>query len=264
MKLHSAYAALALTVVTVASCRTGQPSAAAAVQNMTIANATDVITAMHHRYADSWYRTLRFRQKVIRPPRADGTPRPDEVWLEHAEIPGKLRIDLGAEFNGRGQMYVGDSVFVFAPGQATRRTKARNPLMVLGFDVYRQPVDRSIAVLREEGFDLTRFRTDTWQGRPVYVVGADAGDLHSKQFWIDQERLVFVRLLNPVGPNSPQTAEVRFDRYVPFGGAWISPYVLFFTDGKETMREEYFDMEANIAIPPGIFDPELWNTVKPN
>ncbi len=260
MKLLTRIMVLPLAVVATVSCRTGQPSPA---PRAVVETASDVIAAMHDRYATTWYSTLRFRQKVIRPPAADGTVRPDEVWLEHAEIPGKLRIDLGSDFNGRGQMYVGDSVFVFAPDASVRRIKSRNPLMVLGFDVYRQPADRSVAVLREEGFDMTRLRTDVWQGRPVYVVGADAGDLHTKQFWIDQERLVFVRLLNPAGPGGTRTSEVRFDRYERFGGAWISPYVLFLTDGKETMREEYYDMEANVVIPEGLFDPGKWNIVKP-
>ncbi|MEO5509048.1 MAG: hypothetical protein ABIS27_00355 [Longimicrobiales bacterium] len=254
-------AAIPLATLVLASCRTGQ----AVPARKEIATATDVIAAMHDKYASTWYQTLRFRQKVIRAPAADGTLRPEEVWLEHAEIPGKLRIDLGTQYNGRGNIYSGDSVFVFNPPNPPRRVKQRNALMVLGFDVYRQDVERSLAVLREENFDMTRFRVDTWQGRPVYVVGADAGDLHTKQFWIDQERLVFVRLLNPSGPpGSTRTAEARFDRYVPFGGTWISPYVVFLTDGKETMREEYFDMEANPKLPVGLFDPDQWTTVKPN
>jgi hypothetical protein len=254
-------AAVPMAAFAATACRTGQ---SAQLVKVPVESGPAVIAAMHDRYADTWYQTLRFRQKVIRAVRPDGSQPPEEVWLEHAEIPGKLRIDLGANFNGRGQMFVGDSVFIFQPNNPPRRVKSRNPLMVLGFDVYRQPIERSLAVLREEGFDMTRFRTDTWQGRPVYVVGADAGDLHTKQFWIDQERLVFVRLLNPTGPNSARTAEVRFDRYVPFGGTWISPYVVFLTDGKESMREEYFDMEANVKIPAGLFDPDQWDRVKPN
>jgi hypothetical protein len=31
--------------------------------------------------------------------------------------------------------------------------------------------------------------------RPVYVVGAKQGDVHSPQFWIDKKQLSFVRML---------------------------------------------------------------------
>ena len=223
----------------------------------------EVIAAMHDRYDDSWYSTLRFRQNVIRT-RPDGTAMPTEVWLEHAEIPGKLRIDLAANYNGNAQTFNGDSLFVFQNGKLTRRLKNRNPLMVLGFDIYRQPVATSLQVLREEGFDFTKFRQDTWQGRPAYVVGADAGDLKAKQFWIDRERLVFTRLIMPAGPQGARTQEIRFDNYQPIGGGWIAPLVLFFVDGKETMREEYFDMEANVKLPAGLFDPDQFDKVKPN
>ena len=40
-----------------------------------------------------------------------------------------------------------------------------HPLMVLGFDVYAQPVSQSAAKLTSLGFDLGNVRQDTWQGR---------------------------------------------------------------------------------------------------
>jgi len=41
----------------------------------------------------------------------------------------------------------------------------------------------AIEKLKGLKFDLSIEREETWQGRPVYVVGARAGDLHSAQFW---------------------------------------------------------------------------------
>ncbi len=223
-----------------------------------IASGGDLVRAMHDRYADRWYRTLSFRQTVVRTA-ADGSHPPDAVWLEHLEIPAMLRIDQAADYDGNGVLYAGDSLFVFHEGALTRRIAQRNPLLVLGFDVYRQPVARTVAVLGEEGFDLSTVRTDTWQGRPVYVVGATADDLHTPQFWVDRERMVFVRLLRPTGPSGASTQDVRFDEYRPLADGWISPLVRFLVDDAEVMREEYFDIEADPALPDGLFDPERWS-----
>lgn len=217
----------------------------------------DVLRAMYDRYADLWYRTLRFRQTVVRKA-PDGSPQPDAVWLEHADIPGRLRIDQAADYDGNGVIYSGDSLFVFHEGALVQRVARRNPLLILGFDVYRQPVPRTTEVLASEGFDLSVVHADTWQGRPVWVVGAVEGDLSTPQFWVDRDRLVFVRLLRPAGGPEAGVQDIRFDDYRPLGNAWISPTVRFLVDGNEVMREEYFDVEAGVELPAGLFDPERW------
>jgi hypothetical protein len=126
--------------------------------------------------------------------------------------------------------------------------------MILGFDVYGQPVERTVSVLREEGFDLSKMREDTWQGRRVYVVGADAGDSTSKQFWVDAERLLFVRMMEPAGGDKG-TLEVRFDDYHPYGGGWVATTVTAMNGGKLVQSEKYTDVKVNVPIPDNRFDP---------
>lgn len=225
-----------------------------------IARGEDVLRAMNTRYADAWYGTLRFRQTVVRTS-PDGSHPPDEVWLEHADLPGRLRIDQAAGYNGNGVIYAGDSLFAFRDGSLMRSAARRNPLLILGFDVYRQSVARTVEVLADEGFDLEVLHTETWQGREAWVVGAVSGDLRSRQFWIDRERLVFVRLLEPTADGHVQ--DVRFNDYRPLEDGWISPTVRFLVDGTEVMREEYFDIEADVALPEGLFDPTRWGDIRP-
>lgn len=224
-----------------------------------ITSGEDVVRAMHDRYQDRWYRTLRFRQTVVRTA-ADGSSPPDAVWLEHLDIPAKLRIDQAHDYDGNGVIYAGDSLFVFRDGEVAQRLAQRNALLVLGFDVYRQPVERTVDILREEGFDLSTLHTDRWQDREVWVVGAPAGDLHNAQFWVDAERLVFVRLLRPSGPDGESVQDIRFDDYRALGEGWIAPTVRFLVDDAEVMREEYFDIEADPELPDGLFEPERWDT----
>ena len=223
--------------------------------------AAELIGAMHRRYADTWYRTLSFKQTVKRT-RPDGSAAPEEVWSEWAVVPGRLRIDLGATHNGNGVIYRGDSLYVFREGALAQSVANRNALLILGFDVYGQAPERTLAILAEEGYDLSKMRQDTWQGRSVYVVGADAGDARTKQFWIDEERLVFVRLVEPLEQDASRTMEIRFDEYEPLAGGWIAPLVLFLVDGREVMREEYFDVVANPTLSEEVFDPAQWGPVE--
>jgi hypothetical protein len=218
------------------------------------ANGEAVIRAMHDKYATSWYRTLGFTQKsTIRTP-ADTMI--VETWKERALLPGHLRIDVERATGSVVAVYSGDSLFVWRGDSVLTRAATRNILLVIGFDVYRQPAETTMAVLAAEHFPLAPMHEETWRGRPVFVIGAAPGDLHSHQLWIDKDRLLFVRSLEPDDRDSTRTVDIRFDNYVklPRGG-WLSERVEIYRDGKLVQREEYSDVRANMPIDPQIFVP---------
>ncbi|HEX9106171.1 MAG TPA: hypothetical protein VF832_03065, partial [Longimicrobiales bacterium] len=221
--------------------------AAAAAPAQAVGDAASLVQAMHDRWAGRWYHAVSFRQKTSRVLPNDSVSA--ETWLEWASLPGKLRIQMGDPAQGRGAIYSGDSTFVVRNGSVVRRAAGRNPLLILGFDVYTQPPERTLDLLRQEGIDLGRFHEDSWQGKPVWVVGAAAGDLKSKQFWIEKDRLLFLRLLEPAPNDSTRTNDVRFASYAPLGNGWIAPLVEVWDGGKRVFWEEYSDMRADPPLP---------------
>ena len=54
------------------------------------------------------------------------------------------------------------------------------------------PVNSPKPPLRFRDLGIVDFQ-DTWQGKPVWVVGAPEGDNTTPQFWIEKERLLLVR-----------------------------------------------------------------------
>lgn len=211
-----------------------------------------VVRAMHDRYASTWYKTLTFTQKTTRRTPADTMV--IETWYETAAVPGRLRIDI-APRPGTSYIFANDSIYVTRKDSVIRRVAGRNPLLILGFDVYGQPAEKTLDVLRAEGFNTAPLHDDTWEGRPVYVVGAAKGDLHSRQFWVDKERLLFVRLLEPARGDSTKMDDTRFDDYRPLGGGWIAALVESYSAGKLVQREEYSDIKADPPVPANWFTP---------
>ncbi len=181
----------------------------------------DLIAAMQKKYAKSWYKNTTFKQ-VTTDFEKDGTKKV-AVWYEAISIPGRLRIDFDPIKAGNGILFADDKIYTFKEGKLESSRPLIHPLVLLAFDVYFLPVDQTVAKLKQLKFDLSVLREDTWQGRPVYVVGAKAGDLHSPQFWIDKERLYFVRMFRPVGKDGTLTSETQFNKYERLGGGWISP-----------------------------------------
>jgi hypothetical protein len=227
---------------------------AAAQAHPRITDAESLVRAMHARYADTWYGTLTFTQTTTRVLPNDSVT--VEEWREWAAIPGRLRIEMGPRELGRTVIYSRDSTFVLRENRVVRRVDRWNDLMPLGFDVYRQPPERTMEQLRRAGFDLTKFHADSLDGVAVYVVGAERGDSLSKQFAIEADRLLFMRLIDPV-PNQPGKAQhVWFRRYEPLGQAWIAPEVEVLLDGRRVFHEVYSDIRIGEALDDRMFDPD--------
>jgi outer membrane lipoprotein-sorting protein len=223
-----------------------------------ITNTNDLIAAMQKKYGKSWYKTATFVQETtnIAP---DGSSRV-ETWYEAMSVPGSLRIDFTPTSEGNGILFTDSKIYVFKNGKIENTRPFEHPLLILGFDIYRMPAAEVTTKLQALKFDLSQFREDTWQGRPVYVVGAKAGDLHSPQFWIDQENLYFVRMLGPAGKDGTQTQETQFNKYQKLGGGWIAPEVIFMIDGKIVTTEKYSQIRSDMNLDPKLFDPQSWTT----
>lgn len=221
----------------------------------------ELIAAMQNRYAGRWYRTLTFVQATTTI--APDAPPETSIWYEAAWLPSKLRIDFDPLNAGNGALFIADSQYVVQRGNVVRRIQRANELLLLGFDVYWLDAAVTAGWLRRLGFDMTRIRRDTWRGRDVYVVGASGpDDLRSKQFWIDREHLLFVRLIQPSGADAARTDDIRFLNYEKIGRAWIAPVVEFYRDGRLFFKEEYRHIRIDQELDPALFDPASWSTAR--
>jgi hypothetical protein len=211
-----------------------------------------VLRAMQERYAKDWYETLTFTQKSTTH-KADGT-NTSETWYESALLPGKLRIDIGPASEGNGILVADGALTLFKGGQVTETRPFVHMLLVLGFDVYRQAAETTIAQVKGQGFDLSKMCEDIWEGQPVYVVGADRGDLKTKQFWVDKKRLLFVRMIEPDEKEPAKSNDSRFTDYKKLPVGWVAARVEFFVDGKNVFSEEYSEIKTNPKLDAGMFD----------
>jgi hypothetical protein len=224
----------------------GAPAASAQLRDGKV-----LLAAMHTRYEQSWYRTVTFEeQAVTRNP--DGTHK-TETWWEALIVPGKLAIHIGAPESGTGHLFNDGTLTTFRDGKIASTRPFVHMLLVLGFDVYRQPPETTIKECTDQGIDLNKIHEEMWLGREVYVVGADRGDLKSKQFWVEKQRLLFVRLLQPDQTDPKKMDDYRFGDYVRVGGGWIAARVDFYTGGMDNFYETYSDIKGNPKLDPARF-----------
>ena len=224
-----------------------------------IKSGNDLISAMFKKYDGKWYKTLTFKQ-ITTTYKPDGTSA-DEIWYEALTAPGQLRIDFDPVDKGNGILFTGGKLYSFKNGKLAGNRPFVHPLLVLGFDVYMQPVETTIAQIKGIGIDLSVVHEDTWQGQKVSVVGAKQGDLKTPQFWISKKDLLFVRMLQLGGRDKKIVQETQFNKYVKVkGGGWVSAQVKFFDDGKPRTTEEYFEIRTGVKLDASLYDPEKWMT----
>ena len=154
----------------------------------------------------------------------------------------ELRIDNYPLEQGNGVIIANDTTYVFQGGKLTSTVARPLSLMLIAFDAYVIPPEKTISDLRALGFDLGVVHEEPWQGRPAYVVGAHAGDLHARQFWIDRENLLAVRVIEPLAQDSTKARDVRFNKYERIGQGWIAPEVMICHSSSVTKRVERFPL----------------------
>jgi hypothetical protein len=207
----------------------------------------DIIHAMYDRYAGEWYEKLALVQTVSYYDSESAALDSVRVWYESILLPGTVRSDIAPLDAGNRQVYRDGTWTDIRADSVIRSFPGPHPILLLGFDVYVQPVEETLAKLEQLRIDLSQVRVATWEGREVYVVGDE-----SRQFWIDCENLLFVRLLL-TNPDTGSQREVRMKAYEPLGGGWIATELAFMRDGRVDIHERYDYWTIDVDFDPRIF-----------
>jgi hypothetical protein len=135
-----------------------------------------------------------------------------------------------------------------------------NPLMLLTADVYVAPVATILRGLDSLDVDHSIIRNAEWEGEPVYVVGAKAGDSTSNQMWVDRNHLRLVRFIqqSKMGERTI-VSDIRVRNYKDIQGFEVPTEFLVLRNGRPFWREQYADVKVNEEFPPGTFDQATWH-----
>lgn len=170
------------------------------------------------------------------------------------QSPGRMRVDNLPLSGQAGAIYIDGRVVSFARGRRVAAMDERNPFLLLGFSIFRQPVAATQAALADLGVQTSIIREATFEGLPVWVIGAPPGDSTSNQVWIDSERWIPLRLIQ--SRRSGTRTLVSDTRYS--GHAAPEPTVPrvieIYRDGRRALRGNIEDLQVGVAVPEAAFD----------
>jgi hypothetical protein len=220
--------------------------------SLQINDGEELIKAMYEKYKGKWFDKIKIVQKVTY--YRSGEEQGSQIWTEFLDLPGKVRSNIGPSEEGNAEIYLDGEFHRFQNGKLMSSQKAPHPVLCLGFDVYLQEPEKSIAMLNEVPFDMSKIHETIWQERPVYVVGADKDNFEPNQFWIDKEHLYFVRTIfkSPRGT----LLDIEMNKIVRLGGGWIATQLIFKRSGEIILREDYQENPILDKVDPALFDIE--------
>ena len=236
------------------------PKSAAKVGALRLATGSGVVKAMHDLYAGKYLKTMSFLQNNTA--YTSTGQEQHSQWYEHLEVPGKLRIAFLPAAQRSGLVQVDDKVASFDNGIRVDFRPSVNPLLLLTADVYVAPLPTIVRGLDSLSVDLNTVRVDEWEGRPVYVVGAKAGDSTSNQMWIDADKLILLRFIQRgKSGERPMVSDIRVSGYKDIQGYQVPTEFLVIRNGRPVWREQYANVRINEELPAGTFDQALWKDI---
>jgi hypothetical protein len=213
-------------------------------------NSEKVLKQMYDRYSGKWYHTFTFVQ-TTESYKNDSLSK-TSTWYEAVMFPDKFRIDFGDIKNGDAVIFANDSAYNFRKGVLKGTTADNNDLTFLLGGLYFYSFDNLISQVKALHYDLSKFHPDTWNKKPVYVIGANTNDEKVNQLWIDKEKMVIVRFIKF---DDNRKEEGILDDQIKLDGGWSETKVTFFINDHLIQKEYYRECKANIDIDPRIFQP---------
>lgn len=241
----------------------GEPPAPEEAPQVKYASAHDLVVAMHDKYADNWYRTLRFAQTNTFYA-SNGTEQKSR-WVENLSVPGRLRIDFEPLSSKSGLLILNNRVTSFDNGKRIDSRRSIQAILTLTADVYAIPPEITLRRLDSLKLDLSYIHSDKLDRKRVWVVGAkDENDSTSNQMWIDADRLLLVRLIQTDKRGDRMvTTDTRVGGYKEVDGFPVAHEFISLRDGKPYFKEQYENVRVNEPLPAGVFDATKWASVDP-
>lgn len=170
------------------------------------------------------------------------------------QAPERMRVDNVPYSSRSGAIYTGGRAITFANGRRAAAADERNPLLLLGFSVYRQPAAATQAALSDLGVSMSVMHQGTYAGAPVWIIGAAPGDTTSNQLWIDAARWVPLRLIQS---ERRGTRTIRSDtRYSGHAdpAPTIPRMIDVYRNGQRALHAELGALQVGVPVPAGAFD----------
>lgn len=222
-----------------------------------IASASDILSRVAAAHAEAPATAAFTQVNIITLPSGNITQRQRVL----VDAPDRMRVDNLPVSSRTGAIYAGSRAISFSAGRRVAATDDRNALLLLGFGVFRQPAAASVAALAGLGVRTSVIREATFQGAPVWIVGAAPGDTTANQVWFDSQRWLPVRFIQSQRIGSRTLlSDTRYSGHAA-PATTVPRAIEVYRDGRRALSGTVEDLRVGLALAPATFDTTALRTV---
>jgi hypothetical protein len=193
------------------------------------------------RYYGKWFTQLKWSQTADS--YENDSVVKSEIWDEEYRFPSNLVIYMTPGDTSNRYVCRNDSVFIYKNDTLTIAKKTTHDVIILSMDIFNMTYGDIMKRWGDLTYDPGKFYEGDYNGRKIYVIGADKGDTSSNQVWFDAEHLYFIKMIKNTEDGLKEETLSDYIRLENKG--WIEREVEFKLNGKVYMKEKYF----NITVP---------------
>ena len=237
-------------VALAAACHRPPAATPAAPAEARVASAADILTRMTEAHSEA-PRTAAFAQVNTVPLSSGDVTQRQRVLVE---APARMRIDNLPAGSGTGAIHLDGRAISFVSGRRVAAVSERNPLLLLGFGVFRQPAAASLSALAALGVRTSVIAEGSHGGAPVWIIGAAPGDSTSNQVWIDSRHWVPLRIIQSQRAGARTiVSDTRYGGHA--AAAPTVPRVIeVYRDGRRALRGTIGELRVGVPVPDAAFD----------
>ena len=203
-------------------------------------------------------RTLAFTVRVVE-------YRTDSVRVSrsrvYASLPGRHRVEYLPTSRASGYVRDRHRLALFERGRRVARVNRVDLAALIAYDLFAQSIDTTIMWLDSSRVRFGLLRLEQFDGKRVWVVGANEGDDTSPQFWVDAAEYRVVRVIQREPWNANQLVDMRFTEFVEVLDVPLPTRIAVYRDGKLVQRHEISGVATNPRLPSRAFDLSRWRPV---
>lgn len=196
-----------------------------------------------------------FTQETIRF-NENGSPVDTTTWYEAIRYPKDFRIDFGDSKNGNANINRNDSIYVFRNHELVHSGPEIQEFLILEGGLFYYSTDETLKRLKQLGVDTSVFSKSEYQGKPIYILGANPDELSKPQIWLDAEKLYSVKRFSQ--GKQGELYEVVYDDFKEFDGHWIETWIEFHVNGRLIQTERYNQIDVSPYLNNKVFDPQFF------
>lgn len=227
-------------------------------KDLSIDSTSSLITHIKTQKEKNHLRAFTFVQETIHY-NDQGEPKDTTTWYEAIRYPKDFRIDFGDPEKGNANVNRNDSIYVFRGNKLVHKGPEIQEFLILEGGLHYYSAEETIYRLQKLGIDTETFTKSTYQGKPVFIIGAKEGEHSKPQIWLDAKELHAIRRFN-MGKKG-ELYEVRYDNYQDFDGHRIETWIEFWLDGKLIQTERYNQIDIAPNLSDADFDPSKFGSI---